>query len=163
MPQVTRMTAEQRADLVAYLDGELADEEASAIEQVLASSEVARHEVEALGQTWNLLDALPRETASAEFATKTLEKLQGQPVPRADTSQWRRYCLLIFGYATTLIAVAVLGFAIGQRWLPREDTAYVEHLPVLDRLDDYRNVGSVEFLKELEQNSLRFQPPEGSR
>ena len=163
MPQVTRMTAEQRADLVAYLDGELADDEASAIEQVLASSEVARHEVEVLGQTWNLLDALPRETASAEFATKTLEKLQGQTVPRAGTSQWRRYGLLIFGYAATLIAVSLLGFAIGQRWLPRQDAAYVEHLPVLERLDDYRNVGNVEFLNQLERSDLQLPHPEGSQ
>ena len=66
MEKTLRLSAEQREDLVAYLDGELPDQKAQLIDQVLARSEVARHEVEALARTWEMLDVLPTPKAPSE-------------------------------------------------------------------------------------------------
>jgi anti-sigma factor RsiW len=76
MDKITRLTPEQRSNLVAYLDGELADEEAQEIERILAGSPVARNEVEMLQRTWDLLDGLPRVHVSEEFTRKTLTSLK---------------------------------------------------------------------------------------
>lgn len=48
MEKTVRLNADQREDLVAYLDGELPDEQVQQIDRIIAGSEVARHEVEAL-------------------------------------------------------------------------------------------------------------------
>ncbi|HEX6986725.1 MAG TPA: hypothetical protein VF170_15195 [Planctomycetaceae bacterium] len=161
MSRIPRLTAEQRADLVAYLDGELGEEEAREIEQVLAASQVARHEVEMLGRTWDLLETLPRETASAEFAAKTLAtvKVETTRTPPEWLPQARRG-LIALGWAAVLAAAAVLGFTAGHRWMPRQDDAFVRELPLLKDLDAYRDVGSVEFLRDLHRRKLPLGPEE---
>ena len=160
MSRIPRLTSEQRAELVAYLDGELEEEKAREIEQTLAASEVARHEVEMLSRTWDLLETLPRESASAEFASKTLETVKVESTPSA-APEWRPYArrgLIGLGWATTLAAVTLAGFAAGHRWLPRRSDPIVRDLPLLDRLDAYREVGSVEFLHGLREKEIEFKP-----
>ena len=155
------LSPSDREDLVAYLDGELSEDDAREIEQVLAASEVARHEVEMLGRTWDLLDALPQETASAEFAAKTLASVKVATSPAAP--QWQpqvRRGLIALGWATALAATALVGYTVGNRWLPRQEDPYVHDLPLLQNLDAYRDVGSVEFLKRLNQRRLLFRPEE---
>jgi anti-sigma factor RsiW len=161
MSRIPRLTAEQRAELVAYLDGELEEDETREIEQTLAASEVARHEVEMLSRTWDLLEALPRATASSEFASKTLETVKIEAAPAA-APEWRPYArggLIALGWLTALCAAVLLGFTAGHRLIPREDDAVVRDLPLLERLDAYREVGSVEFLKELDDHNLTLNPP----
>jgi anti-sigma factor RsiW len=155
MSRIPRLSAEQRADLVAYLDGELGDEEARSIEQTLGGSEVARHEVEMLGRTWELLDTLPVASASTEFAAKTLASIRVEKVPVS--VDWRPYArrgLIGLGWVTCLAAVAVIGFAAGRNWIPQADDVYVRELPMLERLDAYRDVGSLEMLHELQAQNL---------
>ena len=155
MSRIPRLSAEQRADLVAYLDGELGDEDARAIEQTLAGSEVARHEVEVLGRTWELLDALPVASASAEFTAKTLASIKVETAPA--NVDWRPYVrrgLIGVGWVSCLAAVAVLGFSAGHHWIPQADDVYVRELPMLERLDAYRDAGSVEMLHELQAQNL---------
>jgi anti-sigma factor RsiW len=155
MSRIPRLTAEQRADLVAYLDGELPEAQAREIEEVLANSQVARHEVEMLGRTWDLLETLPRESASAEFAAKTLATVKVETTRAAP--QWQpqtRRVLIGLGWATWLASAAVVGFALGHRWIPREDDAFVRELPLLRNLDVYRDIGSEEFLTALHEKRL---------
>lgn len=162
MSRIPRLTSEQRADLVAYLDGELGEDEAREIEQVLTASEVARHEVEMLGRTWDLLETLPRENASAEFAAKTLATVQ--VATAKPPQQWQpkaRRGLIALGWATALAASAFIGFAIGHRWLPRQDEPFVEQLPLIENLDAYQDAGSVEFLERLDQRRLTLRAEDG--
>ncbi len=155
MSRIPRLTSEQRADLVAYLDGELEEDAARDIEQVLASSEVARHEVEMLDRTWDLLDILPRETASEEFTAKTLATVQVRSVRSQPTWQPHvRRGLIALGWMTALAAAGLIGFATGHRWIPRADDPYVQSLPLLENLDAYRNADSLEFLNELDRRQL---------
>ena len=65
----------ERADLVAYLDGELDGDAARRIEQKLALDDAARAEATALKKTWDLLDFLPRTEPSPSFTHRTMECL----------------------------------------------------------------------------------------
>ncbi|MCH8828754.1 MAG: hypothetical protein IID45_04170, partial [Planctomycetes bacterium] len=56
MNETTRLSPQQRDDLVAYLDGELDEETTQSMERTLAHSPVARHEMDMLTRTWSLLD-----------------------------------------------------------------------------------------------------------
>ncbi len=76
MAKMTRLSAEQRENLVAYLDGELDDSATQNIEQVLAESVVARHDVDMLSRTWDLMNVLPGVKASEEFTRKTLSSIR---------------------------------------------------------------------------------------
>lgn len=164
MSRIPRLTSEQRADLVAYLDGELGDEESRSIEQALAASDVARHEIEMLSRTWELLDTLPRENASADFAAKTIASIKVEAAPTA--VRWEplvNRILITIGWVSVLAASLVLGYSVGSRWIPREDDEYVRDLPILERLDSYRDIGSVEFLERLTERRLPLQPETVSR
>jgi len=160
MSRIPRLTSEQRAELVAYLDGELEDEKARGIEQTLAASEVARHEVEMLSRTWDLLETLPRESASSEFAAKTLETVKVEAAPAA-AGDWRpqaRRGLIALGWATALAAVGLAGFAAGHHWLPRRSDPIVHDLSLLEHLETYRDVGGPEFLTELRRRDVPLRP-----
>jgi hypothetical protein len=77
-------------ELVAYLDGELAEEQARQLEQRLASDPQLRHRAMLLKKTYDLLDYLPCPEAPADFATRTLEKipaLKSSPAVLAVSSQ----------------------------------------------------------------------------
>src|SRR5258708_38600425 len=76
MAKITRLSAEQRENLTDYLDGELDDAQTQEIEQVLAASEVARHEIDMLSRTWDALSVLPTHKASGEFTRKTMTNLR---------------------------------------------------------------------------------------
>ena len=164
MAKTLRLSADQRDDLVAYLDGELPDGQAQAIDQVLAQSEVARHEVEALARTWEMLDALPVPKASSEFVERTMTTLKVGDVPYNITEQpW-------FGYVKSGSVLAVwfavlglagwVGFQITTRWVPNEQEQILNDLPVLQNLDAYQEVETFDFLNQLKQSGLFEQSAE---
>jgi anti-sigma factor RsiW len=156
MEKTLRLSADQRDDLVAYLDGELPDQVAQAIDQVLARSEVARHEVEALARTWEMLDALPTPTASEEFTEKTMSMLKVGEVPFDITEQpWFGILKKLAVAAVWLAALGAsgwMGFQITARWIPNEHSQMLDDLPVLQRLDDYQEIQTFDFLEQLNRS-----------
>jgi anti-sigma factor RsiW len=72
---MSQISEEDRANLVAYLDGELEEEAAQAFEARLSCEPQLRAEADALQRTWDLLDYLPRPEPSASFTHRTLERL----------------------------------------------------------------------------------------
>lgn len=64
---LSRLTAEERQDLVAYIDGELSVDEERRLDQILSQNAVARREVARLEEVYDFLDYLPREDASTDF------------------------------------------------------------------------------------------------
>src|SRR5437773_227270 len=154
MEKFTRLSQDQRGDLVAYLDGELDETAAQQIEQVLSRSEVARHEVDVLARTWDLLDQLPRAKVSEDFARNTISKLQAventQPLLR-DQPWYRpaRRGAVFALWAGGLACAAFVGFAATHRWVPNETDQLLDELPIVEKLDQYSEVGSVRFLEEL--------------
>ncbi len=65
----------QITELVAYLDGELPEQEADRVERLLQANAPLRRDAECLDQTWKLLDSLESATASGEFTQKTLSSI----------------------------------------------------------------------------------------
>lgn len=65
----------QLTELVAYLDGELNEDESSRLERQLAENAPLRGYAETLDRTWQLLDTLGEATASGEFTQRTLASL----------------------------------------------------------------------------------------
>lgn len=164
MEKTLRLSAEQRDDLVAYLDGELPDGLANAIDQVLARSEVARHEVEALARTWEMLDALPVPKASPEFTDRTMTTLKVGEVPFDITEQpW--FALLKKGSVLAVWCAVLglsgwLGFQITARWVPNEHERMLNDLPVLQNFDAYQEVQTIDFLEQLKKSGLFEQTAE---
>lgn len=164
MEKAVRLNAEQREDLVAYLDGELPDAQARTIDQIIARSEVARHEVEALARTFELLDALPTVRASEDFATRTLTSLKVMEAPFVLSDQWwfqylvrtATICCWIFALGGS----AWVGFEITRNWIPDRNEAILRDLPIIENLNKYRDAGDIEFLRQLKFSGAFEEPQE---
>ena len=87
------LTEQEKADLVALLDGELTGEPARALEAKLSLDPAARAEAEALKRTWDLLDFLPKAEPTPSFTHRTLEKLTpiGPAQPPAAPRRLKRW------------------------------------------------------------------------
>ncbi len=153
MEDSSPLTPDLRANLVAYLDGELDEVTTLEVEKTLSESEEIRLEVEALSKTWELLDALPPVQASSQFTERTLESLQTGSVPegiRPLVSPAARRNLFGILLVLGLASCAVLGFYLANLVVPQRSDDLVRDLPVIENLDLYEEVGDVEFLREVQ-------------
>jgi hypothetical protein len=161
MSKLVRLTPEIRDDFVAYLDGELDDEATRKIEAVIAQSEVARGDMEALAQTYELLDTLDRPAASDDFATRTMATIRVdelRPDPRS--SWWYRATRQggpIAVWAAALIGAAAVGYLSTSRWVRTPADELVDQLPLIEQLDLYTEVGNIEFLQRLSTQETLLQ------
>lgn len=158
-----------KEELVAYLDGELPDEAASRVEKSLVDDPAVRRDVEQLTKTFDLLDLLPASQASDGFAAKTLTVIRTQSnVPKAESTEndapaentpsnysqqaiiWGVRAAAFFG----LLFVATVGFngVFKQNSEPIDEL--LTDLPIIQRLDEYQEIGDVEFLKSLSESEL---------
>src|ERR1051325_9808599 len=78
MSEQPPLSDEDRAALVAYLDGELDEEAAREVETRISQDPTVRAEVESLKRTWDLLDYLPRAEPSPSFTHRTLSLVTGE-------------------------------------------------------------------------------------
>ncbi len=158
MEKTLRLTAEQRDDLVAYLDGELPDAQAQQIDQVLARSEVARHEVEALARTWEMLDVLPTLKAPPEFTERTMSTLKVAEVPfNLNEQSWFIYLKQAMLVAVWVLALSVsgwFGFQVTNAWIENPSQQMLTDLPTLQDFDLYQEVESFDFLDKLHKSKL---------
>lgn len=158
MAKISRLSPEQRSDLVAYLDGELEETATRQIEQTLAGSPVARHEVEMLTRTWELLDELPTMKASAEFTQKTLSIMEvPETAPPLSARPWfpqARRGAIVTAWVIGLAIVAWVGFAATNQWVPDPRQQLLEDLPVVEKLDQYSEIGSSVYLRKLSNSGL---------
>ena len=88
MEQRETLTEEQRENLVAYLDGELDDNESARIEQLLAENPAAREAAELLSRTMALLDELPHVSTSQDFTARTLSAIKVAQAEEAPAKTW---------------------------------------------------------------------------
>ena len=80
-PEQLRLTPDERADLVAYIDGELPEVVARAVETKLTYSATARREVEMLKKTWELKDDKHRKAHKLIYETWPAAQTAGQMKP----------------------------------------------------------------------------------
>jgi anti-sigma factor RsiW len=152
-PDQQRLTPSERANLVAYLDGELGDADTRAIATKLAHSPTARREVETLEKTWDLLEYLPRQKAPEDFTARTLSvvarnDVAGEKLGSALLANSRRALLTLVWIALGLFAFGI-GYALVHWVWPNPTERLTRDLPIAEHLDEYRDVGSFEYLKEL--------------
>src|SRR5207248_2727321 len=74
------LSENDKAELVAYLDGELDEHATQAVEAKLATDADARAELDTLKQTWGMLDYLPKASPSPNFTNRTMERLSLEKV-----------------------------------------------------------------------------------
>ena len=151
-----RLSPTERANLVAYLDGELTDAEARAIATTLTSSATARRELEVLEKTWELLDHLPRPKASEQLTARTLTQVQrigaqGGQIESAFRDVASRV-LRIGGVVAASLAACLVGFALTQWVWPNPTARLARELPLVEHLGEYRDVGTFEFLDALAES-----------
>src|SRR5579859_3866661 len=154
MAKLARLSPEQRDNLAAYLDGELDEVATQEIEQILAISEVARHEVDMLSRTWDMLNSLPTHKASEEFTQKTVSSMRAAEragpglASRAVKQNARRGAVLAV-WAAILAACGYAGFAATHQWVPNDSEQLLDDYEILSNLDKLSEVGTIEFLQVL--------------
>ena len=173
MSKPSTLTAQDRENLVAYLDGELDDKTARALEAKLSRDTQARAELEALKRTYNLLDFLPRGEASTQFTSKTLDRLATVPPatvavdPEQGSSETRvglapaRWPYLAGWSCAILFAVFFSYFATRSYWLRKRpmlptdpDAALVQDLRLFENKRLYDQVDEINFLRSLDVSNL---------
>lgn len=169
MPDEPPPIDDDSEDLVAYLDGELNDHEARAVESKLASDDATRKKIESLKKTYDLLDYLPKPEPSPTFASRTLTQVNlstpaasnpastshpalhpHPPTPRAyGITIWSvtLICAFVFGYLGNFLARPHL-----EAGFPNKRTS--EQVRLLERLPLLLGVDDIEFAKQLDTPEL---------
>jgi len=163
MSKATRLSVEQRANLVAYLDGELDDHETKAIEETLAGSPAARRDVEMLSRAWDMLDLLPQLDPGEEFTQRTITRLHTLDQVKAHTQArwrvWGRRSLVVVVWLAALSGSVVAGVMAAVHAVPSQSRVVIEDFPVVEKLHEYEAVGDIEFLQELKKRQLFLDEP----
>jgi hypothetical protein len=170
------LSDKDRADLVAYLDGELDDSAARTIETKLNLDPQARAEAIALRKTWEMLDYLPRAEPSADFTQHTLQRLTVQCPPAVAEKRGWPWWSIGAGWAAAVLLAAAAGF-LGANYLTRSEDppvritdenqnpfdrmsdgevekSLVQNLRVLENRKLYENVDDMEFVQKLNDPDL---------
>jgi anti-sigma factor RsiW len=143
--------------LVAYLDGELDATASERIEALLSTDAGVRQTLQQLNRSWDLLDELDRPDLDQRFTQSTLEMVTlaaSEDVQQVQASlprqRRRRWAIAVGGLA----AAGLVGFLAVALLMPDRNRELVRDLPVLEGLDQYRNVDSIEFLRMLRREGL---------
>lgn len=160
-PEQLRLTPDERADLVAYVDGELPEVTHRALSTKLTQSATARREVEMLQRTWELLGHLPFPALDPGFSERTITEIRRldvrDPAWGASVRVWSDRLLLAGIYLAMGIIPLGLGYT-ATRWLwPDPSARLVRELSLAEHLDEYLEVESFDFLSELAE-SADFDP-----
>jgi anti-sigma-K factor RskA len=144
-------------ELVAYLDGELDASGAARIERRLADDAAYRARLAQLQRAWDMLDTLQRSEANDDFARSTVEMIAIKAVDDAKTGQMRAVRQRSLAWVSVALAVliaATSGYFFLQWRLDEPNRELVRDLPVIERIDEYRDADSVEFLQQLHEEGL---------
>jgi hypothetical protein len=163
MSETSRLNEQERADLVAYLDGELGGEAARALEAKLSLHPEARAEADALRRTWDLLDFLPRPEPSAAFTHRTLERLTLVRAGDGGRGRWRAR-FRAAGWAAALLVGGWAGYAGYNFFVPPRpgERELVHDLRVIENKRLYDLVEDLDFWRSLDRPDLFGDDSSGS-
>lgn len=147
---------EAQANLGAYIDGELTENESKAIVTKLSLSAAVRREVDLLKKMWEMLDYLPRPEVSFLFPQRTLSSVRALEskagAANRGAGSWfddARRLLICLAVAA---GSAGLGFAL-SRWAVPDPAARLVHvLSLAEHLEEYEQAGTFDFLEELAES-----------
>jgi anti-sigma factor RsiW len=152
-PEQQRLTPVQRANLVAYLDGELSEVESRVIATKLSHSVTARRELESLEKTWELLEYLPRPSPPENFTERTLTAVQALDLAGGRWETALKRSVQGLGRVGLWVVAWLLAFGLGAAvtrfaW-PNPTDRLARNLSLAEHLDEYRDVTNHAFLQEL--------------
>ncbi len=144
-------------ELIAYLDGELDDAHARDVERRLADDATYRARLTRLQQVWDILDTLGRTEADENFTHSTMAmvavRTEGEVEAKVQAARRQQ----VWGWVAVAAAAALImgtTYSLAGRLFNRENDALVRDLAVIERVDEYRNIDSIEFLHKLRQAGL---------
>jgi anti-sigma factor RsiW len=143
-------------DMVAYLDGELDDQASRRIEELLVANPKVRETLQQLEHTWDLLDELGQGEVDETFTRSTLEMVVQAAAEDARQEQTavarplRRWLLV----AGAIVAAGLAGFLATALLWPDPQRQLLQDLPLLENLDQYRQIDNFEFLERLRSEGL---------
>lgn len=148
-----RLTPDERSNLVAYLDGELSEPESRLISTKLPHSPTARHELETLQKTWELLDYLERPSARDDFSERTFTVIRNlevvSPTWSPVASVWGSMASRVLLASALGIAGLVIGYFLTRDLIPDPTARVAANLSLAEHLDEYLQVDSFDFLAKL--------------
>ena len=166
MPEQPSLSDRERADLVAYLDGELKGEAARKVETQLALNPGARAEADALKRTWELLDFLPRPEPSVDFTHRTVSQIVpvGAGAKAAATVPYRRPWLFSAGWAAAVLMAALTGYTGTRLLVPKQpgEQDLVRDLSIIENKRLYELAEDMDFLRQLDSPDLFGEDTAGS-
>ncbi len=142
---------------MAYLDGELDAEQSRQIEQRAAVEPDTRRMLEELDRTWHMLDVLDSPATGEDFTCTTLEMVAlaaADDAQKAKAQRPRRRLRAALWAAAGLVAAAAAGFLVTTSLIPDPNAQLLEDLPILENYDQYREIGSIDFLRALNKENL---------
>lgn len=149
-------TADQEL-LVAYLDGELDAEASECVERRLAEDEAFRLQLRGMQEAWDLLDDLPQATLDEKFTRTTLEmaaiQVREEMQPQVGFAGWPS-ALRRSAPWLAVVACGLVGFLATRGWQLRRERQTLEDIPVIQRMDQYGHLDSVQFLEALANSGL---------
>jgi anti-sigma factor RsiW len=158
MPDSSSFSERERADLVAYLDGELGPEAVRKIDSRLACDPAARDEIEGLRKAWEMLDFLPQPEPSAHFSHRTVERLSvtARTRARARGKPTLTSALVATGWAAAIIFAIALGYGGSRSARPKEpgDQELVRDLRVIENKRLYDAADDLDLVRELDVPEL---------
>jgi len=148
---------DDRAELVAYLDGELDGADRERVEARLRTDPLLRVEADTYQQTWALLDQLPQPAPAPGFASRTLEQVAA--LGQSQETVGRRWRLArSLAWAAGLLLVAGLGYAVTPSKKVDvdldSDSVYKNEPRLIENLPLYLAVENMEFLQSLDSIDL---------
>jgi anti-sigma factor RsiW len=148
---------EFREELVSYLDGELDAEQSRQVEQRAAVEPGARRLLEDFDRSWHMLDELDSPPTSEDFTRTTLEMVAlaaAKDAAKAKAEAPRRRRRATLWIAAGLLGAAAAGFFIVAAVVPDPNAELLRDLPILERLDQYHQTESIEFLRALNEKKV---------
>lgn len=142
--------------LVAYLDGELSPQESDAVERQLADNPALRRRLQELQQAWDALDRLPQSSTAGTFTRSTIELVTREAAREIRRNRRTRPDVWAQRFAAALLAIACAwgGFQLMRWYQTAESRQLARDLRVIENMDFYRSIDSLEFLQQLEQSGL---------
>ena len=155
------LTEDERAELVAFLDGELADDATRVVEARMNTDAAYRAEAESLRRAWEMLDFLPKSEPMAHFTERTMSRIvpvsaSSHPPSLPGERGWWFWPAVAGGWAVAFFLTIGVCYR-GYGWMvPLEpgEADLVRDLRLIENKKAYDNVEDFEFLRQLDHPDL---------
>jgi anti-sigma factor RsiW len=156
MSHASPLNERERADLVAFLDGELKGDAARRIESRIAHDPAVREEADAMRRAWELLDFLPVPEPSVQFTHHTLSRVSPATMIRSQPDRPGHRRLIAVGWAAAILLAMVAGYGTTRIKTPRElgEQDLVRDLRVIENKRLYDAAEDLDFVRDLDVPEL---------